>query len=568
MADILGAEWCSRREGTVRFERSVKPSRIQLGSAPSFRLGALEVEPATRQVIRCDRSETIEPRVMQVLVALVQANGAVVTRDELSAACWGGAVVGDNAIQRTISRLRNLASAFGTDSFHIDTIARVGYRLLQSDARAVDAAIAGSGATNPLLSPPRSELLKGGVIGANWPEVLAQKPFIGVLPFQNLSGDPKQGYFAEGVSEDIITALSRFRELLTAPRSSTFAFKGTGIDVAEVARDLGLQYVLSGSMRKANKRVRVTAELTHCESGTEVWRERYDRKLTDIFDVQDELSRSVAAVILPALQIAEVERVRRKAPDDLTAYDLYLRALPHLWAGTREEISTAISLLRQSLQHESADVAALCALSLSLVLAVPLGAEPPKEALSEALEHARKAIGLDDAHAFAQAVYSIALACVSSEYDQAILHAEYAVRLNPSSTFAQGALGMASHFAGRFDRALENLDIAVRLSPSDSYVYLWLTFMAAADFGLERYDHGVDAARKAIQRNPNYGTAHRLLAANLALTGRIDMALHVTRSRDVIQQTSVRELRVMGLFRQEAVVERYVAAQRLCGVAE
>jgi len=312
----------------------------------------------------------------------------------------------------------------------------------------------------------------------------------------------------------------------------------------------------------------VTAELTQCESRSQVWRERYDRSLRDIFQLQDELSRNVAAVMLPALQVAEVERVRRTPPNDPTAYDLYLRALPHMWAATREEIPAAISLLRQSLQRASDDPAALCALSMSLILAAPLGAGPPAEALAEALAHATRAIELDEGHAFAQAVYSIALACTSSEHDQVILHAEDAVRLNPGSTFAWGALGLANHFAGHFDRALENLDLAVRMSPSDNFVYLWLTFVAASDFGLEHYENGIDAARKAIQRNPNFGTAHRLLAASLALTGRIEMARDVTRRRDAVQQTTISDIRAMRLFRQEAVIDRYLAAQRLCGVAE
>lgn len=524
-------------------EHSVgEPHQVQLGRTPSFRLGALEVDPATRQVIRGRRSETIEPRVMQVLTVLAQANGAVLTRDELIAACWSGMVVGDNAIHRTISRLRELAEVFGADTFRIETIARVGYRL--------------------------THVATPGMARTPWADAVTQKPFVGVLPFRNLSGDPQQDYFADGMTEEIITALSRFRELRTAPRSSTFAFKGDTDNVAEIGRVLRVHYVLTGSVRKADQCIRVTAELTHCANGAQVWRERYDRDLRDIFELQDEVSRNVAAVMLPALQIAEVERVKRKSPNDLTAYDVYLRALPHMWAATREEIPIAIVLLRQSLQHDNTDVAAQCALSWSLILAGPLGAAPPEETFAEALRHARQAIELDDTNAFAQAVYSIALASVSSEYDQVVLHAEDAIRLNPGSTFAWGALGMANHFAGRFGSALEHLDVAVKLSPSDSFAYMWLTFAAAASFALERYADGIDAARKAIQRNPNFGTPHRLLAANLALTQRLDLARDVTRRRDAVQQTSLRDLRAMRLFRQEAVVERYLAAQRLCGVAE
>jgi TolB-like protein/class 3 adenylate cyclase len=395
---------------------------------------------------------------------------------------------------------------------------------------------------------------------------LAQKPSVGVLPFINLSGDPEQDYFTDGVTEDIITALSRFHELLTAPRSSTFAFKGETLDVAKIARQIGVQYLLTGSMRVAGKRIRVTAELAHCESGTQLWRDRYDRDLTDVFELQDELSRSVAAVVLPALRDAEVEQARRKASEDLTAYDLYLRALPHMWAGTKEEIPNAITLLRQSLQYDAASVATLSALSWSLFMAAPLGAAPPGEALSEAFQHARRAVEVDAGDAFAQAVYSLALGGISSDYDQIALHAEEAVRLNPSSSFAWGILGFASNSIGRFEHALESFGLAVRLSPRDTFLYFWLAGLAAAYFALERYDEGVGAARKAVLHNPNFGTAHRLLAANLALTQRIHEAREVTQKRDIVQKTSLGELRVMGLFRQEAILERYLAAHRLCGM--
>jgi len=272
--------------------------------------------------------------------------------------------------------------------------------------------------------------------------------------------------------------------------------------------------------------------------------------------------------VIPALQNTEIVRARRKLPSDLTAYDLYLRALPHLWAGTKEEISKAIILLRDSLHHENANVPCLCALSWSLLLSAPLGAAPPTEVLAEALQHARKAIDLDEKDAFAQAVYSVALAYASCEPEQAIIHAEEAVRLNPASTFAWGARGVASHFDGQFERALESVDLAAKLTLSDSFMYLWLSFASAAHFAMERYDQGIDTARKAIQRNPHFGTAHRLLAANLAFAKRIDEAREITRRRNIIQQTSLRELRQMGLFRHTAILERYLEAQQICGVSD
>jgi TolB-like protein/class 3 adenylate cyclase len=397
---------------------------------------------------------------------------------------------------------------------------------------------------------------------------LGQKPAMAVLPFDNLSGGTDQDYFADGVTEDIITALSRFHELLISPRSSTFPLKGKGLAIREIARQLGVHYVLSGSMRRAQNRIRVTAELTHCDSGLQVWSDRYDRDLADIFDLQDEISRTVAAVVHPAVRGDEVERARRKRPENLSAYDLYLRALPHMWAGTRDEIPLAIELLRQSLQRDEGNVPTLAALAWCLAMAAPLGAVPPGEALPEALRLARRAVEHDKTDAFAQSVYAQALSAIADEYEQGCLHAGEAVRLNPSSAFAWGSAGFASFMAGDFERGVESLNVAVGLSPSDSLLYLWTTVLAASFFAVGRYDEGVAAARKAVQTNPGYGTAHRLLAANLAAAGRLDEACEVTRKRDGVQRTSIGEIRALRLFRQADILERYLSAQRACGVSD
>jgi TolB-like protein/class 3 adenylate cyclase len=207
--------------------------------------------------------------------------------------------------------------------------------------------------------------------------VLARKPSVAVLPFQNLSGDPEQEYFADGVTEDIITALSRFHELLVNSRSSSFPFKGKNLDTRYIGRQLGVQYVLSGSIRKAAVRIRVSAELTNCENGRQVWADRYDRDLARIFDLQDDISRTVAAVVQPAVRGAEIERARRKPTESLSAYDLHLRALPHMWAGTREEIPTAIALLQQSLRLDPASAPTLAALAYCIFMARPVGVAMP-----------------------------------------------------------------------------------------------------------------------------------------------------------------------------------------------
>lgn len=397
---------------------------------------------------------------------------------------------------------------------------------------------------------------------------IAGKPSAAVLPFRNLSGDAGQDYFADGVTEEIITALARFHELRVAARSSSFAFKESALDIREIARQLGVQYVLAGSIRRAANRIRVTAELTNAENGLQVWTDRYDRDLADIFDLQDDIGRTVAAVVEPAVRGAEIERARRKPTGSLSAYDLYLRALPHMWAATREEIPRAIALLRQSLAHDPESAPTLAALAWCLFMAPVAGVGPLRESWTEALELARRAVERDGADAFAQAIYAQVMSGLADQHDQARLHAEEAVRLNPSLPFAWGALGYADNRSGDFARGVESLELAVRLGPSDGFLYFWLTGLAAAHFALGRHDEGIGWARKAVQRHPGFGTAHRLLAANLVLAGRLDEAREVTRRRDAVQRTTLSELRALRLFHPDEVMKRYLAAQRACGLEE
>ena len=403
---------------------------------------------------------------------------------------------------------------------------------------------------------------------AEMARMLAGKPSVAVLPFRNLSGDPEQDYFTDGVTEDIITALARFHELRVAARSSSFAFKADTRDIREIARQLGVQYVLAGSMRRAANRIRVTGELTNAETGLQVWTDRYDRDLADIFDLQADIGRTVAAVVEPAVRGAEIERARRKPTDSLSAYDLYLRALPHMWAATREAIPRAIELLRQSLAHDPESAPVLAALAWCLFMAPIVGIARLVETWAEALELAGRAVEQDRADAFAQAVYAHAVSSVSRQHDQARLHAEEAIRLNPSLPFAWGSLAYAASRTADFARSVESFELAVRLGPSDGLLYFWLTGLAGAHFALGRHEEGIAWARKAVQSHPGFGTAHRLLAAHLALAGRVEEAREITRRRDAVQRTTLTELRTLRLFHQPDILDRYLAAQRACGVEE
>jgi len=375
-------------------------------------------------------------------------------------------------------------------------------------------------------------------------------------------------YFADGVSEDIVGALSRFHELVVIARGSSFAFKGKGLELGHIAARLGVRYLLNGSLRKAGNRVRVSVELIEAASGAQIWSDRYDRDLADVFALQDEISQTVAAVIVPAIRGAEIERARRTPPASLSGYDLYLRALPHLWTGTRADVPKAIDLLRQSLAHEPGRATTLAALAMALMLAPPAGVPISPEMPAEAVALARRAVEQDATDSFAQAVCGYTLFGPAGDYAQAILHAQEAVRLNPNSAFAWGTLGYIHSLGGSFAPALEELQQALRLSPYDSFLSHWLSALAAACFGLGRHEEGSTWARKAVRQDPGNGTAHRLLAANLAAAGRLDEAREVTAKRDAVQKTSLRELRALRLFKPEAALERYLAIQREIGVPE
>lgn len=528
---------------------------IDLAREGDFWLGGLLVRPSSCRVWE-GTEKRVEPRVMEVLVVFHRADGATVTRAQLVDECWRGRAVSDDAIARVIAKMRQLANgANGIPHFEVETLPRVGYRLTEKPSE------------GPRARHENFERAGHEIPPAPAAFSFSNKPSIAVLPFQNLSGDAEQEYFANGVTEDIITALSHFRELLVVSRGSSFAFKGKGLSVRQIAQQLGVRYVLSGSMRKVSSRLRVTAELTDAGSGMQIWTDRYDRDLIDIFDLQDELSRTVAAVVQPAVRGAEVERARRKPPTDLSAYDLYLRALPHLWAATRDEMPKAIQLLQQSVKLDATSAATLAALAWCLVWASPVGADASLKTRAEALVLARRAVEQDSNDAFAQAVYGIVLS-MSDEHDLALLHAQEAVHLNPSSAVAWGTLGMVSTWCEDFESATKSLDRAIGLSPYDTLLYVWMTWLTLAYFALRRYEEGIVWARRAVQHNPNFGTAHRLLAANLVLAERLEEARDVTRKRDAVQTTTIRELRAMRLFQQEEVLERYLSAQRMVGVSE
>ena len=344
---------------------------------------------------------------------------------------------------------------------------------------------------------------------------LPDKPSIAVLPFTNLSGDPEQDYFADGVVEDIITGLSRIKWIFVIARNSSFAYRSKAVDVKRVGRELGVRYVLEGSVRKAGNRVRITAQLIDTGTGTHIWADQYDRTLDDIFAVQDELTISVVGVIEPTLRKAEIERARRKRPDSLDAYDLYLRALPFVFTAMPEDADKALPLLARAVELEP-DYAAVHAMIAWCHEQRYLRGGLHEETRQAALHHARAAIavGGDDAAALATAAFVVAV--VEYDYETATAAFDRSFALASSSALALGFSSIVRAWKGDDAMAVDQAERAIRLSPFDPLLYVPYIGLAYAHFAAGRFEEAATAASRASQSNPKFSMPYVLHAAALA----------------------------------------------------
>ncbi len=349
---------------------------------------------------------------------------------------------------------------------------------------------------------------------------LPDRPSIAVLAFDNLSGEPEQSYFSDGISEDIITGLSRMRWLFVIARNSSFTYKGRAADLSEVSRELGVRYVLEGSVRRSGGRVRITAQLVDAASGGHVWAERYDRDLTDIFAVQDDITANIVTAIGPELTRAEIERARQKRPENLDAWDRYLRALSHLYRIDRDANRRAQVLLAEAAELDPRYAGALAWLAWSHTLDALLGwSASATESLQRAFQTAQTALALDRDDPLAHASVSIVLA-FSGQHAKAVDAAERALELDPNFSVARGNLGIALAFVGRAEEAIGAFDRALRGSPRDPFRWAWFSGMAHAHFSAGRYEDAIDWEMRAIQLRPDWFGCHVLLTASLARLGR------------------------------------------------
>jgi adenylate cyclase len=353
------------------------------------------------------------------------------------------------------------------------------------------------------------------------PPPLPDKPSIAVLPFQNMSGDPEQEYFADGMVEEIITALSRFKWLFVIARNSSFTFKGKAVDIKEVGRRLGVRYVLEGSVRKVAGRVRITGQLIDAVTGAHIWADRFERDLTDVFALQDEVTLAVVSAIQPRLLQVEIALATRRRPENLTAYDYYLRALHPWYSSTREGLTEAIRLAQRSLELDPRFGSAASMAGVCYMRNVNWGyAIDPLFEREESVRLTRLALSLDDSdpETLSRAAVSSAWVVVD-DWEDCIELADRAVALNPNSFAAWLNRGWVYKIAGRLEEAVRSFERAHRVSPVDPQLYVALDGLAAAFIELRRFDEAIVVAKKAIRQCPSSGH-YRKLASALAHLGR------------------------------------------------
>jgi adenylate cyclase len=352
------------------------------------------------------------------------------------------------------------------------------------------------------------------------------KPSIAVLPFQNMSGDPEQEYFADGLTEDIITELSRIRSLSVIARNSAFVYKGKAVDVKQVGRDLGVRYVLEGSVRRAGHRLRITAQLVESETGNHVWAEKYDRELADIFDIQDDITRSVVGSTQVQVVISEGKFAERNERPDFRAWDLAKRGWRKIYELKRGSFDEADGIAREVIHLDasfSKGHQLLAAVSYHRVL---MGfADDPKATLREALGAAQEAMRLDEGDEYSPWLLGGILGLCLGQYDKAIAAYRRALDLNPSFSVAYGSLGSVLALAGRLEESISNSELCIRLNPTDPSVFFRFTALALAYFLKSDYTAARDWAQRSVSRKREWWVAHAILAASNACLGEEDQAV-------------------------------------------
>ncbi|MCC7276399.1 MAG: winged helix-turn-helix domain-containing protein [Alphaproteobacteria bacterium] len=505
-----------------------------------------------RELRSGDGPVAVEPKVFDLLACLIAQRGRVVGKDDLIAEVWGGRIVSDAALSTCINAARTAIGDSGGAQRLIRTLPRKGLRFVGDVREEPSVHVEASAGDAPAPALP-------------------DRPSLAVLPFANLGGDPEQEYFADGMVEEMITALSRLRWLFVVARNSSFTYKGIAVDAKRIGRELGVRYLLEGSVRRAADRIRITGQLIDTSTGTYIWADRFEGAPEDIFALQDRVTESVVGAIAPRLEQAEIVRAQRKPSGSLGAYDLYLRGMARFYARSREANDEALALLYRAIELDPDFAPSYAMASLCYHQRKAQGWVTDRECdIAEVSKLAATAVrvGADDAGALCVAGFTIAY--VLGNLEDGAGHVERALDLNPNLAAAQFAGGYVKVWLGEPDTAVERFAVAMRLSPVDPLIYVMQVGVAHAHFFAGRHDEAASWARKALRARADGHAGYRIAAASYALTGRAEearrMVEHLQRIDATLRVANLRE--TLGPYRNPEHLRKYEDALRKAGLPE
>jgi TolB-like protein/DNA-binding winged helix-turn-helix (wHTH) protein/tetratricopeptide (TPR) repeat protein len=516
-----------------------------------------------REFTRHSEPVAMEPQVFDLLLFLLQNRDRVVSRDDLIASVWNGRIVSESTLSTRITAARKAIGDTGEDQILIKTYPRKGVRFV-GDLQTAGVSRPNERGQVPGVPPSSVQRMPAGPI--EW----GGRPSVAVLPFSNLSDDAEQDYFSDGITEDIITALSKYRSLAIIARNSSFMFKGAGGDARSVGLKLGADYLVDGSVRKTADRVRVTVQLVETETGRQLWAERYDRDLRELFELQDEITMAIAARIEPEVSAAERMRVERKAVPELHAWDFFRLGTKHFYKSTPADNLEAQRLLRRAIELDPYLAEAYGFLCYALVVSMTrFDTEPNEDTLQEAITVGRKAVELDDQDAMIRFMYGRALLAAKA-YGDALSELKIAIDLNPYLAPSYCGLGDSLAYVGRFDEAIPYFEKAIELSPYDPLRWAFYSYRALAHIFARQFDQAFEWSHKAT-RVPNahfWAFAHRVSAL-----GHLQRQADLQIAKDELLQLSPDfscgfARRRLFYVKESAHLDLYVQGLRLAGIKD
>jgi adenylate cyclase len=466
-----------------------------------------------RELRRGSEPVSVEPQVFDLLTYLIQNRERVVSKDDLIASVWGGRIVSESTLTSRINAARKAVGDSGEEQQLIRTFSRKGIRFVAEVRES-----AGPPATMVTADAPRvapSSSAAGTVEDNSLP--LPDKPSIAVLPFINVSGDAEQEYLVEGIAEDIITELSRLSALFVVARNSSFIYRGRSFDFKQVGRELGVRYIVEGTVRRSGHRIRVTANLIDAETGKNLWAERYDRESADIFIVQDEITAGLVASLQTQLVLNEGIAAERQKRPDLPAWYLAKRGLKEIYQLTRASLERAREIGRELVSLESTSSKGHQLVALGAYHLVLMGfTDSPDKLRDEAFRAARDAVRYDPRDEYSQWALGMVLGSLLGRYEEAVLSFLEALRINPNFSLGFASLGSISAYACRPDEAIANTEIAIRLNPRDPSLFFRYSALSLAYFVEGDFVTARDWAQKTVSSKSEWWLGHALLAATRA----------------------------------------------------